>query len=266
MTAQEFKLAFSTCPNDTFIFHAMVKSLVDTAPYSFRPHLADVEELNNAAYDELHDITKLSFHAWLKLKDSYDLLDAGAALGFGCGPLLVAREEIQDLRNARIAVPGLNTTALMLLKLWRPDLRNIEVTRFDNILPGIASGIYEGGLIIHESRFVYRNYGFHKIIDLGEWWESKTGCPVPLGCIAIRKDLARHREAVEKIIAASVRHAFDHPQASREYIKYHAQELDDAVIEDHIRLYVNDFSLSLGEKGRQAVRKLEEMAACRGIV
>ncbi len=254
----KFDIAYSTCPNDTFIFHALLHGLIHSE-HEFESHLGDVEELNLAAFAGEHAITKLSFHALLKLKNKYTLLDAGAALGFGCGPMLVASNKDINLKTARIAVPGRYTTALMLLKLWQPEIANIEVVRFDKILPGVADGTFDAGLIIHEGRFVYGEYGLGMIVDLGHWWEETTGCPIPLGCIAIRNDLLEYKESVEELIAKSVRYAFTNPLVSMPYIKEHAQELDDDVIRRHIELYVNDFSVSLGETGRQAVRKLEEM-------
>jgi len=253
-------LAFSSCPNDTFIFHALLHGHIDTAPYTFTPCIKDVETLNMAAFKGTHAISKLSFAAYLSLKDRYTLLDSGAALGFGCGPILVAAGNLQSVEEARIAVPGRYTTAFLLLRLWNGALKHIEFVRFDEILPGIASGRFDAGLIIHEGRFVYPQYGCVPIIDLGEWWESRTGLPIPLGCIAIRNDRLEYKESVEKLIRASITHAFQVPADSEGFIKEHAQELDDAIIREHIALYVNNFTLSLGEKGREAIRILEEQS------
>lgn len=255
----KLSLAFSTCPNDTFIFHALLHGLVDCGAYEFAPRLADIEELNRAALAGEPDVTKLSYHAWLELKDRYELLDAGSALGFGCGPLVVARTDGLDLNTARIAAPGRLTTALLLFKLKYLQAQNIVIERFDRILPGVAAGEYDAGLVIHEGRFVYQGYGLELLCDLGQWWEQTTGCLIPLGCIAIRKDLLAHKAAVEALIRSSVEYAFSHPAASRAYIKEHAQELDDEVIASHIRLYVNEYSRSLGEVGRRAIAKLEEL-------
>jgi 1,4-dihydroxy-6-naphthoate synthase len=259
-------IGFSPCPNDTFTFHALTQGQIDTGPYEFIPHLADVEELNRRALLRIHAVTKLSFYAYLCLKDRYTLMDAGSALGFGCGPLLVAGRAVEDYGKARIAVPGRYTTAYLLLQLWQGDIGNIEFVRFDEILPGIASGRFDAGVIIHEGRFVYPSYGCIRIIDLGEWWESETRLPIPLGCIAIRNDLLAQKTAVEGLIRASLTYAREHPGASRDFIRLHAQEMDDGVISDHISLYVNDFSLSLGETGMQAVRTLEDMARCRNLL
>jgi 1,4-dihydroxy-6-naphthoate synthase len=259
-------VAFSPCPNDTFIFHALIHRCIDTAPYRFTPRIADVEELNTLAFAGTWPVTKLSFYAYLLLKDRYELLDAGSALGYGCGPILVARQQLTSIQGARIAVPGRYTTAYLLLRLWEKGCKHIEFTRFDQILPGIAGGMYDAGLIIHEGRFVYPAYNCRKIVDLGEWWEGETGLPIPLGCIAVRRDMSRHKDAVESLLKASVRHAMHNPAASRNFIKAHAQELDDRVISEHISLYVNDYTLSLGETGRRAVKTLEEMAQCRAIL
>ncbi len=255
-------IAFSSCPNDTFIFHAMLNNLVDTKGLSFTPHIDDVESLNRQAKKGVYQVSKLSFAAWLRLRDKYELLDSGAALGFGCGPLLVARSKDISVENALIAVPGVETTANMLFGMRYPEAKNKIVVRFDEILPGIESGKFDAGVIIHEGRFVFKDYGCEKIIDLGEWWEEETSSPIPLGCIAIRKDEETiiHRDAIESGIRESVAFAFENPGASREYVKSLAQEMDDDVIDQHIKLYVNEFTLSLGEKGKKAIQKLEEMA------
>ena len=320
--ALELETGFSPCPNDTFIFDALVNGRIDTAPFRFLSRIADVEELNELAFAGAYPVTKLSFYAYLLLKDRYDLLDSGAALGYGCGPLLVARKGggrdqisatrehhtispeigmlspgcpawLRDariavpgrgddllspeigivppdfparLKDARIAVPGRYTTAYLLLQLWQGGRGNVEFARFDEILPGVASGRYDAGLIIHEGRFVYQNYDCRELIDLGQWWEAETGLPLPLGCIALRRDMSRHKEAVEALLRQSVEYARKNPQAGMEFIKRHAQELDDEVISAHISLYVNDFTLSLGERGRRAVEVLEERARCLGIL
>lgn len=263
---KKLKLGFSPCPNDTFIFHAMTHGLVDTRGYSFEPLITDVEELNCMARDLSAEITKLSFHAYLKFREDYSLLSSGAALGSGCGPLVVSRKLVVS-ENSLIAVPGELTTACLLLKLWMPGARNLVFTRFDNIIPGVASGRYDAGVIIHEGRFVYRKSGLEKVIDLGEWWEETTGSPIPLGCIAAKRSLGEQvKTDVESVIRSSVEYAFHHRDASSEFIKAHSRELEDEVISSHIALYVNDFSVDLGESGRFAVEKLESMARDRGII
>jgi 1,4-dihydroxy-6-naphthoate synthase len=227
-----------------------------------------VEELNRKAFSETFHITKLSFFAWMKLQDKYDLLDSGSALGHGCGPLLISRTGEPPANEAKIAIPGEYTTAHLLLKLFDPKLTNVSVARFDHILEGVSDGTYDAGLVIHESRFVYEEHGLKKVVDLGQWWEDETGAPIPLGCIAISKKPCAHekKSEVESVLGASVRFALNTPTASRDFVKEHARELDDHVIDSHIGLYVNDFTVSLGEKGRKAVEKLEEMARCREIL
>jgi 1,4-dihydroxy-6-naphthoate synthase len=260
------KLGFSPCPNDTFIFHAMTHSLVDTEGLSFETHITDVEELNRSALEGFADVTKLSFHAWLKLKEKYELLRSGAALGFGCGPLLVSKTGTVN-HNSCIAVPGELTTAALLLKIYIPGVSNLVYTRFDNIMPGVASGEFDAGVIIHEGRFVYSGYGLSQVVDLGEWWEKKTGMPIPLGCIAIKKSLGEELKiSVEKIIRESVQYAFLHPDDSHNFIRQHAAEMNDDVIRQHIKLYVNNYSVDLGNEGLEAVRVLETLASEKGII
>lgn len=264
-------LAFSPCPNDTFIFHAMMHGMVDAEGLIFNPYINDVEDLNRNAFEGRFHVTKLSFHAYLLLQKKYCILDSGSALGFGCGPLLVTREDSacnekkESLKSAVIAIPGEYTTAHLLLKLWFPGLRTVPA-RFDEIMPGVRDGRYDAGLIIHEGRFVYPEYGLRKIVDLGEWWERETGLPIPLGCIAIRRDCMEFHGTVGRIISESAAFAQRNPDKSAGYIRSYAREMDDNVIHEHISLYVNDFSLSLGKEGMKAVTTLEEMARCRGIL
>jgi 1,4-dihydroxy-6-naphthoate synthase len=253
-------IGYSPCPNDTFIFHALVHRLVDCGGLQFVSHIMDVEELNRLAFEETFAVTKASFYAYLQLKNRYDLLDAGAALGYGCGPMVVARKGMASLAGATIAVPGQYTTAYLLLQLWQPDIKQVVITRFDRILPGIAAGKYDAGVIIHEGRFVYRKYQCEKQIDLGQWWENKTKLPIPLGCMLLRKDMAVQKTKVESALRASVEYAWAHPEKSKAFIKRHAQEMDAKVMADHIGLYVNDFTKSLGKTGKHAVHTLEEMA------
>lgn len=261
-------IAFSTCPNDTFIFHALLHDCIDTGDYRFVPHMHDVEALNKKAFSKTFSISKLSFYAYLKLRQTYEILDAGSALGYGCGPLLVGKTSDLFLPEAKIAVPGEYTTAYLLLKLWNPEINNIEITRFDNILEGVKIGRYDAGLIIHEGRFIYPEYDCVEIIDLGKWWESETSLPIPLGCIAVRKDppYIDYKNDIESVLKNSVQYALSHRDASREFVKLHAQELDDRVIDGHIDLYVNNFTVSLGDTGLKAIQALEEMARWNKIL
>jgi 1,4-dihydroxy-6-naphthoate synthase len=197
----------------------------------------------------------------MKLQDQYALLDSGAAFGFGCGPLVVARKKNVSLRNARVAIPGIHTTACMLFQAWCSDPVELVPMQFDAILPAVQHGDVDAGIVIHEGRFVFERYDCHCLCDLGAWWEEKTELPVPLGCIATHREQvsASEHNCIEKIIRESLLYARQYPEASRAYIRSLAGELDDAVIDAHISLYVNDYSLSLGDKGRAVMKTLEEL-------
>ena len=260
-------IAFSPCPNDTFIFHALLYGLIDTGDYTFKSHIHDVEYLNRQAEHGAFTITKLSFNTYLRLRDTYALLPAGSALGFGCGPILIKGNSTKPLESMTIAIPGAHTTAYLLLQLWNNNLASITETTFDRIITGISSGQYDAGLIIHEGRFIYQDYGLRAVIDLGQWWEEQTGLPIPLGCIAIRRDADQETvAAISRILRDSVIHALRNRNASRDFVKSHAQEMDDSVIDEHINLYVNDFTIDLGEKGLSAIKKLEDMALRRNLI
>ncbi len=250
-------IAFSPCPNDTFVFHALVHGLVPDAP-PMDVTYADVDVTNTAALDGRFDLVKVSYGALPWLLDTYDLLPCGGALGRGCGPLVVAREE-RDLTGATVAVPGDRTTAYLLLRLWsagQPPAR-IEVVPFHQIMPGVAAGWYDAGLVIHEARFTYPDFGLRCLTDLGDWWEGVTGAPIPLGAIVARRSRGRARIAeISRVVRASVDYAFAHPEASRDYVMEQAQELDPEVAKAHIALYVNEFTRDLGPEGYAAVRRL----------
>lgn len=254
------KLGLSPCPNDTFIFHALLEGLVKPdfrEPVRLAPVFADVQELNERALHGELPFTKLSAGAIPAVLDKYRLLETGAALGWGCGPLVVARSSNFNPARARIAIPGRHTTASMLLDLHGGFRGERPEMLFSDIMPAVASGEADLGVIIHEGRFTYPQYGLAKILDLGEWWEEQYGIPLPLGVIAVRRDvepaLAR---AVENAIAASIRHARQNPGDSRAFIRAHAQELDDEITGAHIDTFVTDFSLGLGETGKAAIRQL----------
>ena len=262
-------LGFSPCPNDTFIFHALVHGLIDSELGFGEPLLADVEQLNRWAQQERLDVTKMSFHAFGHVRDRYQLLGSGGALGRGCGPLLIARpgETLAGLRRGRIAVPGRLTTAALLCKMFLPDAEHAVEMRFDQIVAAVAGGEVEGGVIIHESRFTYQQDGLICLEDLGRWWEETHDLPLPLGCIVARKSLGQGRlRAVEEAVAASVRYAMAHPQESLTYIRRHSQELAEEVVRSHIALYVNDFSVDYGEEGRRAIRTFLELAEGVGAI
>jgi 5,8-dihydroxy-2-naphthoate synthase len=251
---------FSPCPNDTFAFHALVHGLVD-APFLVEPVLLDIEELNRRARTGELDLTKLSFGAFGAVGARYRLLRSGAALGRGVGPLVVAREPLA-LAGARIAIPGRDTTAFLLLRLAEPELGEVVDLRYDRILGAVAAGEVDAGLIIHESRFTYADHGLVAVADLGQWWERETDLPVPLAGICARADLDDETvAAAAEAIHASVEYAFAHPEASREYVRGHSQELSDEVCDAHIALYVNEFSVDLGEEGLAAIERLVAGAA-----
>jgi 1,4-dihydroxy-6-naphthoate synthase len=255
-------LAFSPCPNDTFIFYALVNGLVRPQDFALAAiHYEDVETLNRWAMQGKMDITKLSFHALGHVLDSYELLCAGSALGRGCGPLLVCRDadKFSKMAETTIAIPGKYTTAALLLRMCFPDCTHCVEMRFDQIMPAIVAGKVDAGVIIHESRFTYQQYGLQQIRDLGLWWEETTGYPIPLGGIAVRKGLGTELiERIDSAVLESLRWARRTPEKCQEYISHHAQELDPRVIESHIGLYVNDFSLNLGPEGLAAVHEFIE--------
>ncbi len=255
---RELTFGYSPCPNDTFAFHALVHGIID-APFRVRPVLLDIEELNRRAHTGAFDLTKLSVGAFAGVGDRYRLLRSGAALGRGVGPLVVARSArpLFEAVAGRVAIPGKETTAFRLLRLAAPTLGEVVEVRYDRILAAVEQGEFEAGLIIHESRFTYQDHGLVKIVDLGDWWEGETGLPVPLAGICARADLdAETAAAAERAIRESVAYAFAHRDASREYVRAHAQEMSDAVCDQHIALYVNEFSLDIGDDGLQAIQRL----------
>jgi 1,4-dihydroxy-6-naphthoate synthase len=257
------RFGYSPCPNDTFAFHALAHGLVD-APFHVEPVLADIEELNLRARAGELELTKLSYGAFPAVGDRYRLLRSGAALGHGCGPLVVAREpmELEDAVAGALAIPGRDTTAFLLLRLAAGMPEEVVELRYDRILGAVARGDVPAGLVIHESRFTYAEHGLVQVADLGAWWEEETGLPVPLAGICARADLDEETcAAAEHALRASVEYAFAHPEASRDYVRAHAQELSDEVCAAHIALYVNEHSIDLGEDGLRAVDALIAAAA-----
>lgn len=254
---QNLSIGYSPCPNDTFIFHALVHGLVRNSGVSFaEPVLADVEQLNLWAMRKKLDVTKLSFHALGHVLDEYCLLASGSALGRGCGPLIVCGQQmdIEKLQTAKIAIPGKYTTAALLLKMFLPGNDNLVEMRFDLIMDAIKEGQVDAGVIIHESRFTYQQEGLVCLQDLGAWWEGSSGLPIPLGCIVARRSLGKEVvTAIEQGIRASIDYAYDHPDESRAYIGEHSQEMADVVVQSHIGLYVNEFSRDLGDEGINAI-------------
>lgn len=254
---EPLSIAYSPCPNDTFIFYALIHGHVNVEGVSFAKEiLADVETLNSWALEGRLDVTKLSFHALGHVLDEYTLLSSGAALGRGCGPLLVAADRIDPSRlpSKKIAVPGAYTTAAMLLRMFAPECTNIVIMRFDEIMPAIRAGRVDAGVIIHESRFTYQRMGLKLVRDLGEWWEEVSGYPIPLGGIAVKRSLGKSIIArLDAAVRHSVEWAFSHPERTRGYVRKYAQEMDEDVADQHIGLYVNHYSLTLGDEGKNAI-------------
>ena len=249
---------FTPCPNDAFAFHALVHGLVP-APLEVEPVLLDIEQLNRRASGAELQLTKLSFGAAAAAGERYRLLRSGAALGRGVGPLVVAREprSLEEAAAGRVAVPGRETTAFLLLRLAAPSLGEAVELRYDRILGGVIAGEVDAGLIIHESRFTYGEHGLVSVADLGEWWEGETALPVPLAGIFARNDLDPGLvDVAEAAIRASVEYAFAHPEASRDYVRSLAHELSDEVCAAHIALYVNEHSVDIGAEGLTAIDRL----------
>lgn len=264
-------LGFSPCPNDTFIFDALVNKRIDTEGLEFDVQLGDVETLNTKAFKAELDITKLSYHAFDYMTANYQLMRSGSALGKNCGPILIAKEQISNLAShishLKIAIPGKYTTANFLLGIAFPDAKNKTEMVFSEIENAVLEGRVDAGLIIHENRFTYQSKGLKKLIDLGEFWETKTGLPIPLGGIAIRKNLPSEvKLKVEKLIRKSIEFAFANPEASKEYVRCHSQEMEPSVIQSHINLYVNNYSVNLGVEGEKAVMKMYSIARQNGTI
>jgi len=264
-------LGFSPCPNDTFIFDALIHHKIDTEGLEFEVFYDDVETLNQKAFRGELDITKLSYHAFAYVVDKYVLLDAGSALGFGVGPLLISDSEfsISDLNNAdhKIGIPGKYTTANFLLGLALPNATDKQELVFSEIEDAVLSGKVDVGLIIHENRFTYQDKGLKKIIDLGDYWEKQTGCAIPLGGIVANRKLpldVQHK--VNRVLKKSVEFAFANPKSGLEFIRSHAQEMSEEVMYKHIELYVNKYSVDLGEEGRKAIQILFDTAREKNII
>jgi len=257
-------LAFSPCPNDTFVFNAWVHGLIEGAP-TVDVTFADVDVTNGAAERGEFDVVKVSYAALPWLLDQYALLPSGGALGRGCGPLVLTVGRA-DLAGASVAVPGERTTAYLLFRLWAQaaGVERIEVMPFPDIMPAVRDGKVDAGLVIHEARFTYQDYGLTSICDLGDWWEGATGLPIPLGAILAKRTLDTAR--IGEVVCASVRHAMTDPASSAKFVADHAQEMDPSVQARHIALYVNEFSVDLGRDGYAAIEGLLGRAADAGLV
>ena len=256
MQSRVVRLAISPCPNDTFMFDAMLNGRIDTEGLQFEVDYLDIEQLNSAALEHRYDVTKCSTAILPAIIHNYRLLDSGSALGRGNGPLLVRRRGFEGaLRN--IVVPGLHTTANLLTHRLFEEIENRTPMLFSEISDAVARGEYDAGVLIHEGRFVYERYDLELVADLGIEWERRTALPLPLGSIVASRGVEDDVvERVERVLRRSIEYAFANPLASRDYVKQHAQELEDRVIDSHIALFVNNFSLSLGEEGRRAVAAL----------
>lgn len=269
-------LGFSPCPNDTFIFDALIHHKIDTEGLEFEVTYDDVETLNQKALKGQLDITKLSFHAFAYVANQYALLDAGSALGFGVGPLLISHKHTPEaldelLRSGtselKVGIPGKYTTANFLLGIAFPQLKHKQEMVFSEIESALLEDQIDLGLIIHENRFTYQDKGLTKIVDLGDYWEKLTGCAIPLGGIVINRNLDREIQLkVNRLIRQSVEFAFAHPKSGIDFIREHAQAMDEAVMYKHIELYVNKYSINLGEEGRKAVDTLFTLAQERNII
>ncbi len=258
------KIAFSPCPNDTFVFHAWAHGLIEGAP-PVDVTYADIDVTNTAAERGAFDVVKVSYAALPWLLDRYTLLPSGGALGRGCGPLVLTRGGVPDLDGRTVAVPSERSTAFLLFRLWACGQRpkRIDVVPFASIMPAVRDGSYDAGLVIHEARFTYPSYGLSALVDLGAWWESDTGLPIPLGAILAARDL--DAAALTRVVRASVEHAWAHPSASAAYVAEHADEMSPEVQRQHIELYVNEFTRDLGDEGYAAASALLDRAFAAGL-
>lgn len=262
-------LAISPCPNDTFAFYGLLEGKT-SLKQPLKTTYADIEELNHLCMGlQPPQICKISFHAYLYLKDRFQLLDAGSALGFGCGPLLVTKQAMTEaqISQATIGIPGTWTTAALLLKLRYGPKLHLRVMRFDKIMPAVAAGELDAGLIIHESRFTYPNYGLHCLLDLGDWWEQETGCAIPLGGIVASRQLSSEAiRAIDCALGESIDYAWANPEAVTPFMQQHAQEMDPQVMHHHVALYVNERTRSLGVEGHKALDALWQKAKEQGLL
>jgi len=265
----ELRIGFSPCPNDAFIFDAMVHGKIDTKGLSFDFILADVEELNRRAFKGIPDVTKLSYFAYAYISDKYQLLNSGSALGNNCGPLLISKKKIDlaDIHKYSIAIPGKYTTANFLFSMAFPGAGNKKEMLFSEIENAILKDTVDAGVIIHENRFTYEQKGLIKLIDLGEYWEEQTKMPIPLGGIAIKRSFPDElKQKVDKIIRRSVEYAIANPRSAYDFIKANAMEMNDDVMYKHIGLYVNKFTVDIGMEGKNAVSIMFEKALEKKII
>lgn len=266
---EKLTLGFSPCPNDTFIFDALVHHKIDTEGLDFDVYLGDVEDLNNKAFKGDLDITKISYHAYGYLTNDYVLLNSGSALGKGCGPILVKSSKVENLKlaEAKIAIPGKYTTANFLLSIAHPEAKNKIEVLFSDIENAIINNEFDAGLIIHENRFTYQDKGLDKVIDLGEYWENTTGHLIPLGGIIIKRNLPSETiQKVNRILRKSIEFAFKNPSEALEYMQCNAQEMSKKVMMQHVELYVNKYSIDLGNEGKDAITQMFNLAQEKEII
>lgn len=262
-------LGFSPCPNDTFIFDALVNGKIDNEGINFEYFLEDVEELNRRAFRSEVDITKMSTRAYAYAASNYKILDSGSALGYKNGPLLISKRRIDpsEINGLKIAIPGKYTTANLLFSIAWPAAGEKAEYVFSDIVNAILQGKVDAGLIIHETRFTYHKSGLLKIADMGEYWEQLTGLPIPLGVIVVNRRIPEDIALkVNKLLRKSVEYAMADPISSNDFVVSHAKEMDHAVMNSHIKMYVNEFSVNLGEKGRAALKELFRIAHEKGII
>ena len=255
----KLSLGFSTCPNDTFIFDAMVHNKIETEGLEFELIMGDVEELNRMALETKLDITKISFHAFAYIANKYKILNSGSALGKNNGPLLVSTDKIDkaEIPNLKIAIPGKYTTAYLILRSAFPDIKCVKEYLFSDIEEMVLEHEVDAGLVIHETRFTYQKRGLQKVIDLGEYWETKTGLPVPLGGIIVNRKLSDEiQQKIDRVIKRSINFAYKNPDSALKFIRQFAQEMDEEVMYNHIKLYVNDFTQDLGKLGKKSIVEL----------
>ncbi len=270
----ELSLGFSSCPNDTFIFDALLHGKIDTEGLTFVPVIEDVESLNHKANQHLLDITKLSYHAYAYLTHQYKLLNAGSALGFGVGPLLIRNSEfriqnseLDDSSELRVGIPGRLTTANFLLSIAYPELKNKVEMVFSDIEGALLNGEIDLGLIIHENRFTYESRGLQKVRDLGEYWEELSGAAIPLGGIVVsRKFDDTTQMKIDRVLKRSIEFAFANRKSSYDFVRAHSQEMSEEVMYKHIDLYVNEYSIDLGAEGIKAIHTLFDKAVEQGVI
>jgi 1,4-dihydroxy-6-naphthoate synthase len=267
--AEKLTIGFSPCPNDTFIFDALVHNKIDTEGLKFEVYLGDVEDLNSNAFNCKLDITKISYHAYGYITDDYVLLNSGSALGNSCGPILVKNSKAENLKlaDAKIAVPGKMTTANFLLSIAHPEVKNKVEMLFSDIEDAVLTNEVDAGLIIHENRFTYQEKGLQKVIDLGEYWENTTGQLIPLGGIIIKRGLPKEIiHKVNRLIRKSIEYAFENPESSLAYMQENAQEMDETIMMQHVELYVNKYSIDLGCEGKEAITQMFNLAQEKRII